>query len=294
MPTQSIVKLLHHVVDYAGLFPPAALTMRDAVLNYARYKKGTESWMLGRFIVPLVRLEEFETEAEPLLPKDSSPWRLSVLAGSNLAEDVSAIREFNERSPGAFIDTIELKATRVEEILTAASLIPKTIAVFVEVPIHSDPLPLVLAVGNAGLKAKVRTGGITADAFPTSKELARFIHMCSEHRVAFKATAGLHHPIRALYNLTYEQSSTKGKMFGFLNLLLASAFAGAGMCVEQIVKALEEEAIAAFRFDDEGITWRSERLSVRDVSWSREALALSFGSCSFQEPADDLRAHNLL
>lgn len=294
MPARSFVVLLRGVVDYAGLFPPAALSMRDAVRNYAEYRASKDVWMLGRFIVPAARLAEFESESASLLPKDSSPWKLSALAGTNVDEDVNAIHTFNARHIGATVDTLEMKATRIEEILIAASRIPRSLHVFVEVPIHNDPSMLIQAVANSNLHAKVRTGGVTPDAFPSSKELARFLQACVENDVPFKATAGLHHPIRAEYNLTYEPNSARGKMFGYLNVILAAAFIKNGAQRNEAVEVLEEESADAFRFDDEGVSWRSRRLSMRELSRVREISAISFGSCSFREPVQDLKDINLL
>ena len=51
--------LLTGLVDYAGLFPPAELAMAQAVEKYASYRKGAHTWMLGRFVLPVPRLEEF-------------------------------------------------------------------------------------------------------------------------------------------------------------------------------------------------------------------------------------------
>lgn len=68
MPARSLLTLLHGLVDYAGLYPPAKLGMAAAVDNYATYLHSRESWMLGRFICPVSRLEEFRREAKALLP----------------------------------------------------------------------------------------------------------------------------------------------------------------------------------------------------------------------------------
>jgi hypothetical protein len=121
MPPKSLTALLAGVVDYAGLFPPAGLSMRDAVQNFAEYKKSSDAWMLARFIVPVARLEEFANEAEPFLPRDSSPWRLSALCGTEFQADVSVISDFIAKRNGAIIDTVEIKAGRVEEILVDSS-----------------------------------------------------------------------------------------------------------------------------------------------------------------------------
>src|SRR6266849_3748302 len=88
--------LFRDLIDYAGLFPPAALGMAAAVANYDAYSRSEWNWILGRFIVPVARLAEFE-EANGGLPQTSFVnWRLSVLLGSDAASDVGRIREFND------------------------------------------------------------------------------------------------------------------------------------------------------------------------------------------------------
>jgi hypothetical protein len=118
----SLQALLTGLVDYAGLFPPAALAMPDAVREYAGHRAGEHAWMLGRFVLPVTRLPEFEAAAEPLLPREPSrAWRLSVLASPDLDETVRLAGEFNCRhaEPGAgavVADVLELKATSAAEI----------------------------------------------------------------------------------------------------------------------------------------------------------------------------------
>src|SRR6185436_15978516 len=107
--------------------------------------------------------------------------------------------------------------------------IPGYLQPYIEIPVSGDPAPLATAVGRAGGRLKVRTGGVTADAFPSAADLARFLRAAVQAGVPFKATAGLHHPLRAEYRLTYEPGSACGTMFGFLNLFLATAFVSAGM-----------------------------------------------------------------
>jgi hypothetical protein len=292
--TSLIRTLLAEIVDYAGLFPPAALNMQEAVRNYAIYVRDKNSWALGRFIVPVARLGEFEIEAQRFFD-DSRLWKLSVLAGPNLESDASAINSWNMQYGGSMlIDTIETKAVTVEEIYRSAAFIPRDCSLFVEIPVSSDPTELIKAIGATHANAKVRTGGVTANAFPASAELAQFIHICIAENVPFKATAGLHHPIRSLYSLTYDHDSQKAKMYGYLNVFLAAAFSKNGMSLEESVMLLEEESSDAFQFDDEGVSWRSHRLDVNALKKMRENVAMSFGSCSFREPIEDLKAMALL
>jgi hypothetical protein len=130
---------------------------------------------------------------------------------------------------------------------------------------------------------------VTDDAFPLPTQLARFIVQCAAAGVPFKATAGLHHPLRAAYRLTYATDSPHGEMFGFLNVLLAAAFAREELGIGTIAELLDERDIESIRFDRDGVTWRARRVSLRRLADARAALSLSFGSCSFTEPLNELR-----
>jgi hypothetical protein len=293
---QSLRMLLDQIVDYAGLFPPASLAMVPAVKSYAAYRTSAMAWMLGRFVVPVARLAEFAAAAQALLPSHTaqSPWRLSALAGPDLGADLAAIAEFNQRYAGAaVVDALELKANRADAIATAMRAKPGTLALFFEIPIDDDPHELVAALAETGARAKVRAGGVRPEMFPATADLARFLHACVAAQVPFKATAGLHHPVRSLRPLTYAPDSPTGRMFGFLNVFLAAALLQSGTDLDTTIQVLEEIDPAAFQFDDGGVTWRGRRLESAQLAHAR-ACALSFGSCSFGEPVDDLRALGLL
>lgn len=235
MTTKSMRVLLGRLIDYAGLFPPAALTMQDAVRNYARYRDGDHAWALGRFVVPAARAKE--------VPSD---LLLSILGVDEIkAEDLESA------APGAFIE------------ISDAALLPE--------------------LKRRGLRAKIRTGGVTVDAFPPIANVAEFIRACRAAGVAFKATAGLHHPLRCVKPLTYEPNAPIGTMHGFINVFLAAAMAGDEEAI------LAETDAATFAFDDDGATWRDRRVSVDELQRSRTELAISFGSCSFEEPIADLQ-----
>jgi len=290
--------LLEEIVDYAGLFPPASLDMADAVAEFARYREEPESWMLGRFVLPLTRLVEWEKAAAPALDTvaDGEAWRLSVLGDAHQSAPISRrIRDFNSRFLGrAYIDSAELKSSGPDEVAYAGTLGEDGVAAYVEVPIADDPLPWIEALVRAGARAKVRTGGVTANAFPSAKQLARFIKRCVERRVAFKATAGLHHPLRAEYPLTYDAGAERGTMFGFLNVFLAAALARAGGSEADLVPLLEERDPASVKFGDDGVEWRGKVIDAATIRLARSRVATSFGSCSLREPIDDLKALQLL
>ena len=288
--------LLEGVVDYAGLFPPAGLGMPEAVRNYAEYRRGAARWMLGRFIVPVRRLDELAEAAEPHLPRRplDDAWPLSALAGDDFAADVRTIGEFNCRhaaadAPAIVVDAVELRASNIGQIDVAARAMPEWLTGFVEVPLEPDPAPLIDAIGRAGLRAKARTGGVTPEAIPDSALLARFLAECVRRRVPFKATAGLHHPVRAEHPLTYDAGAPRAVMHGYLNVFVAAALLEAGGSEGDAQRVLDETDPAAFRFDGPSVSWRAHRFEVSRIASSRQ-LARSFGSCSFTEPVEDLAA----
>lgn len=295
--------LLGELIDYAGLFPPASLSMARAVANYDEYSQSGLNWILGRFVVPVARLGEFEEALvglpTPLTRQGSAKWRLSVLLGADVNSNVARIREFNARMAGAgfkrsaIADSVEVKASRAEEIAQLSSIIPSELAVYFELPL-SRAAECIAAVAARGRRAKIRTGGEAANKFPTQAAVVEFIRLCVSANVSFKATAGLHHPLRSVHKLTYQPESASAMMHGFLNVFLAAAFLRNGMEPALAVQLLEEQSPAAFRFDADGVTWREHRLASDEIAAAREGFALSFGSCSFAEPIDDLRALHLL
>lgn len=332
---QTTRTLLEGIVDYAGLFPPAKLAMDKAVKNYAEYLAGPHAWMLGRFVVPVARLAEFEACAAPLFPAEpqnpadepAPPWRISALIGEDADADIDAIFAFNQRHApdntdaggddedgqsddhpadadlapapakltGAVIDTIEIKAANGREIDRLMGIVPEQLEPYFEIPIAEDPRGMLAAMAGTGARAKIRTGGITLDAFPPAEHVARFLVACASADVPFKATAGLHHPVRAEQNLTYEPGCPRAVMYGFLNVFLAAAMVRIGEGREKdAVELLSETDPSAFRFVEQGVAWRDKRLPSPRLAMVRESFATSFGSCSFEEPVNDLKALSLV
>lgn len=313
---QSIRTLLAGLVDYAGLFPPAKLPMQPSVENFARARMGAQEWMLGRFICPASRLEEFSRASASLMPGThatsgyrehadiTEPWRVSVLIDGDLRAGLDAIDAFNARheredAGRATADAIELKVSQPADIDRTLERIPENLFPFVEFPAETinsgDVRGFLAAIAGLGAAAKIRTGGVTPEAFPTARKVAEFLVGCQGAGVPFKATAGLHHPIRAEYALTYEPNCARGVMHGFLNVFVAGAAvrthqADAGRAAE----ILEDRDAGSFHFTDEGVRWRGVFLDTMQLAAVREAFALSYGSCSFDEPVDDLKKLGLL
>ena len=161
-------------------------------------------------------------------------------------------------------------------------------------PLGDELDGLLSTLRRRGARAKARTGGVVPDAIPDPADLARFIAACAAASVPWKATAGLHHPIRAERALTYEPGSPRAVMHGFLNVFAAAAFAGGGAPAADLEAVLREEDAAAFRLDEDGLSWRHLRVATAELARSRRDFASSFGSCSFAEPVADLRSLGVL
>lgn len=307
--TGSLRVLLAGAIDYAGLFPPASLDMTAATANYQAYREGPDAWALGRFVVPVGRLSEFAEVSARQWPlgETAAPWRVSaILTGGDLATEVEQIADFNTRygrsggivpdgqRGGAWIDTAELRCATTGEVARAADALPRWLDTYIEIAAAGDPEAALHAIRDARLKAKVRTGGITADAFPSARQLARFIALCAACKIPFKATAGLHHPVRAEHPLTYEPGSACGTMFGFVNVLAAAVLAREGHDESTVAQALDERDASAFALGDSGLRWRDAAVSLDVLRAAHDDLLLAFGSCSFTEPLGEARALGLL
>lgn len=292
--------LLEGLVDYAGLFPPAALSMTDAVARYGEYLASENAWALGKFVVPVAQLAEFEAATSAL--GGGPRWHLALIAGADFPADIRVIAAFARRSaPYAIASAIEVRAStpaNIDAVARDAVLLRSSVAdpfdVYIEVPVAADPSALIQSIASHGLRAKVRTGGVEAGAFPDAGQLARFVRECIAHGVTFKATAGLHHALRGNYPFTYDPASDRGTMFGFLNVFVAALFAREGLDDVAIRTLLEERDPTSFSFSSSGVTWGGRTVSAAAIRSARAGAAVSFGSCSFTEPVADLSSLGLL
>ncbi|RPJ84355.1 MAG: hypothetical protein EHM13_04715 [Acidobacteria bacterium] len=296
---RTLATLLDHLIDYAGLFPPAALDMPRAVESYARHRLEPFAWALGRFVVPVSRLSELAAEGHRARAmKDGGCWRLSALAALPLDPDLEAIRRFNARSGDegnwcGQVETVEVRASTPAEI-EEASRATEGLELFVELGLDGPLGELLDATARSGCRAKVRTGGTSPDAFPSAQRLAAFLQGCTRRALPFKATAGLHHAVRSVSPVTGETGAPLATMHGFLNVLAASALLYAGRIDGRGAELLLEDTDASrFRFTGQEMSWGEVRLTDDELAAARR-VALGFGSCSFEEPLGELSALGLL
>ncbi len=304
----TVQTLLTNLIDYAGLFPPAGCSMPVAAQNFARDLAGPDAFALDRFICPASRLEELTEHGRALMPgtyatsgyremaHTGEPWGVSVVCDLPLEASLDAADAFNERHADedrglARVRALELRATSSAFIDEAIDAIPEEYSVFFEIPLDTDFRGMVAALsGNPGVGGKVRCGGVTPELIPPPDRLASFIAACAAADVPFKATAGLHHPIRAVHALTYHPDAPRAVMHGYLNVFLAAALARSlRLKADQIEAILAETDHTAFVLAEDRAGWRDLAIDNTQLARCRESFCLGYGSCSFAEPLDDLR-----
>lgn len=316
----SLCALLTGAIDYAGLFPPAKLPLEEAFGNYLRYRQEPEAWMLGRFVIPGALLGDLTR----LMPAnaDATPVRLTVLARGGktveelhkgLVSDLEQIMRFRElHRTSASIDALDIRlpenvnlpddpGSLVEEVVELVRpCVPDFLPVYFEAPPSVDRVVAAKRLSACltqladrfvrdrrhpvGLGYKLRCGGTERNAFPSIEEVSGVIRSVLDHAVQLKFTAGLHHPLPS-------GDDTLGiKMHGFVNTLLAAVTYQREYRGNDLVPVLREEDPAAFVFDDEKVRMRDHVWKRALIVEQREIFGLTFGSCSFDEPRDDLRS----
>ena len=304
--TASLRALLSRSIDYAGLFPPTTLKLEPALKNQANYARSNEAWMLSTFVLPVEKFAEaawFVSEFDETYPLQISALGPKTINAIDFIEDlkmaVKGIREFADENPKAMrIGQLEMPlpadvdGAALNKMTAVLGGLP--LRTFWETPAQeAGRIISLLAEHNGRAKErqfgfKLRTGGVTADAFPTSAQIAEVLATAGKYRVPIKFTAGLHHPIRMF------RDEVKTKMHGFLNVLGAGVLAiEHGWTEQQTVAMLEEEKADNYIFDDTIFRWRKWEIGTSEIEKHRQ-LITSFGSCSFDEPREDLHALNLL
>jgi hypothetical protein len=304
MPAASLHALLEHSIDYAGMFPPCSLALKPALKNQAQYVRASDSWMLSAFVLPIAK---FDAASANLSQFDRPhPLRISALGAktenandfrSALKMTMETIRSFATRH-GDIVSISQLEmplpAGVNADLLAEAQSIIGELDAFWETPAGEAAQTIAsLAEHHANTLArtfgyKLRTGGVTADAFPSSPQIARALVESAKHEVPIKFTAGLHHPVRQF------RDEVRTKMHGFLNVLGAGVLAAEHRWDEkQTAEMLDDEDKTSFSFDDKSFAWREWKIDTRHIV-ERRKLVTSFGSCSFDEPREDLRAMRIL
>jgi hypothetical protein len=224
------------LIDHAPLFPPASLSVPDAIEEDRRARVDEHDWLLARLVWPASKLDALAGEDRALSILLDGPY-----AGDPRAEAV-------ETRWDAGLDGLDGE-------------------VYVELPLGDGLEEKVAVLAERGLRAKVRCGGAEV---PSANALGRFLAVCREAGVPFKATAGLHHPLAA------------AGRHGFLNVLAACAFADEAALTEDVA------------LDADGLRWRGATADTAALERIRREQLTAVGSCSFFEPVAELQELGIL
>ena len=323
----SFKAFMREIIDYAGLFPPADLSLDTSLHKYNKYRNSDDAWMLSRYIIPASRLVELKPYDETLF-SEGPPFVFSVLGKrtetisdyrEHLQEIAAALEQFHENYKGGVqTDVLEIKLPREAVFASDADLLAdiyeETARHFGNVDVFprdiffegvfdknwEKEIGIILESMNdynGGSSSdntirtgfKLRCGGVEASMFPSIEQVAFTLSKVREQDVALKCTAGLHHPIR------HYDHSVNTKMHGFFNVFGGAMLGYAhDFSDEQMQEVIKEEDSDHFSFTDTGFQWKGYEVTTEDIQELREVALISFGSCSFDEPREDLQKLDLL
>ncbi|WUH99001.1 hypothetical protein OHR68_36725 [Spirillospora sp. NBC_00431] len=262
--------------DDAAVFPPGLAPLDVAVPAHRAHRASAYAALVGPLVLPATALDDLD----PLVrDTGGAPLDLSITAPAGPCEAAKALTAAADLP-------VDLRGL---EVAVPAGMEPDEffrllgdagVPVYVEVPRDERRPSIIAAVAALGHRAKFRTGGVKPHLYPSPDELAAALKAVVDAGVPFKATAGLHHPVRNT------DPETGFHQHGFLNLLLAADAAGRGRPVEELAAVLADR-------DAPSIASR-----VADLGDERTAAArarfLSFGTCSITDPLNELADLGLL
>jgi hypothetical protein len=272
--------------------------------------------MLNRFVVPASRLTELERARVALdAPGTAESWPVSVLLGADPANEIDVVAELSARHEGDAatlrIEALETKAAVSEMQRQLSAVAPRSTApaahdwtdeIWFEVSPGAGLGSALAEITAVRGGAKLRTGGLEPGSIPSPADVARVVLGCVRAAIPFKATAGLHHPFRGERARAQGADGPRAIHHGFVNVWLAAALAQRVVrdghpdpeAEAAVVALLEEHDVNAFKWGNDEVIWRESRFDVNDIEECRTVFARSFGSCSFNEPIDELSALRLI
>ncbi|MFK4087903.1 hypothetical protein ACI2LF_27580 [Kribbella sp. NPDC020789] len=276
----TVPALYRHLVDDAAMFPPGDLPLTEAVPAHRAHRAAPYADLVGTFICTDEDLPRIAQAA------GDEPLRISVVITGGAGGIEPAVR-WAERSPGLELAGVEVRLRDEGDLTRNALRVVRAAedclddqAVYVETGLDGAWEQALDTIAEAGYAAKLRTGGLDAHLFPSADQVATFITRCLDVEVPFKCTAGLHNALR------HTDPATGFEHHGFLNVLLATRASLDGAAQDDLVQLLSRE-------DGPELAEQARQLT-EDQAASTRRWFTSFGSCSIDEPRQDLHHLNLL
>ena len=319
--------LLSGIVDYAGLFPPAKLSVKDAVSTFISHRKKEYSWMLGRFVVGSVKMrdvanefvtqgftEKVEFSMVSTYVDDKAGFLDGLTSQMNMIKQLEKeyqsqfkVPSFEVKLPSSLTKKMpswaiyELMREVTEVVLEQA---PDLNQIFFETDLSTDwknAIPNTLdgifrnrqvilqSAPHLVYGFKLRCGGVNPEDHPNIDLVAMALRFAKNAGIPLKFTAGLHHPFR------HYDSSMKIRKHGFVNIFTTGILHSLhNLEDEEIQELIGEELSELFTFNQDTIAWKDYAADLTQISEARKNTVLSFGSCSFDEPVEDLVALGIL
>jgi hypothetical protein len=288
------------LIDYAGVFPPSSLAMGDAITAYRDHRSSADRWVVGRFLTRASQLEALAQAATATFDRRTGPWPVGVIFDMGPGVATSLCLDFAAEMGNAItIDAVEAKAQRpdpdaIAQLIEATGALDAETAVFVELVSGHPPAPQIDAVAenlralgrNGGVK--LRCGGAGPADFPSVEEVAEFVWDSTNEGVPFKATAGLHQPIR------HFDTDLGAWRHGFVNILIASIAATDGEPRDVVESIIAETDPSQFSVTATAVQWKHVFAAGSAIRRSRRNGFVAFGSCDLDEPIEALRSLDML
>jgi hypothetical protein len=262
------------LVDDAAVFPPGDLPLPEAVAAHVARREEWYADLVGPLVVKDVDVAKVD-----------HPLALSVVLTGGAGAVVGAATLCSKSAATlaglevALADPDDLpgnarRVTAAVEAARAGGVLDEEVPVYVELPKAAATgswLAGADVVAESGFRLKFRTGGLSADAFPSAPDLAEWIDAALDRETPFKCTAGLHHAVR------HTAADTGFEHNGFLNVLLATRHLFDGASLADVVQTLEERDPATL----------VGQVETADLAGARRWFT-SYGSCSVTDPLSDL------
>lgn len=211
--------MLERLIDHAALFPPASMSLDDALAEDRAARESSAAALMGRFVVPARLLEQLPDDGPALSVVLSSSDEATLLAGRPVQSAELALGTPQPRP--------------ADILATHRALEPLGTEIYFELVFdggwRNDVPAAIGAIAALGARVKLRCGGAMT---PTVEQVALVIAACRDAGAPFKCTAGLHHAVRL------------GDEHGFLNILAATTAPNA-----RLEDVLAEEDPAALDLD---------------------------------------------
>ncbi|GAA3149106.1 hypothetical protein JOF29_006734 [Kribbella aluminosa] len=274
----TVPALYRHLVDDASMFPPGDLPLPEAVPAHRSHLQSPYADLVG----PLVCTDQdlLKVAETARTGGGSGPLRVSVVISGGAGGIEPAIR-WGDRSKDVEVAAVEVRLRDEDDLSRNALRVVRACdgcldeeTAYVELGLDGAWERALDVVADAGYAAKLRTGGMDAALFPSAGQVASFITACLDREVAFKCTAGLHNAVR------HTAEDTGFEHHGFLNVLLATRASLDGAAHDELIQLLERRDGQALAEQARGLT--------DDQAASTRRWFTSFGSCSIDEPRNDL------